>query len=141
MSSRIILDANIILDLALQRTGDNEDLKMIYSAIVEGKFTCYTTTSIIHICGYWLKKAFDAEQAKKIILSLLNHVTVIDATHDVIVDALHSNMTDIEDAIQYYTALSHQVDFFISRDARFVKSARHDLPVYKPSDFIRNFMR
>lgn len=141
MAATIILDANIIMDLTLQRTDDLDDLKLIYAAISDGIFRCYTTTSILHICGYWLKKAYGAEQSKKILLTLLHHVSVIDASHETVINALHSGMTDVEDAIQYYTALSHKVDYFISRDAKFIKSSRQDFPVYKPTDFINNFMR
>lgn len=140
MVSKIILDANIILDLTLERSKDLEDLRRIYKAVVDGKFRCYTTTSIIHICGHWLKQSLNLDTAKKVILTILNDVRVIDASHDKIIDALHSDMPDIEDALQYYIAWNHQLDCFISRDRQFALHAKPQLPVYHPSVFIKKFM-
>ncbi|MGV3599860.1 MAG: hypothetical protein ACO1N1_01590 [Dyadobacter fermentans] len=48
-------------------------------------------------------------------------------------------MNDIEDALQYYTALHHKIDFFISRDRDFQESALTLLPVSSPSDFLKTF--
>lgn len=140
MASKIVLDANIILDLTLQRTSDLEDLKKIYAAITSGILNGCITTSIIHICSYWMKKEIGIEATKKTILTILNDVKVIDAKHDKIVEALHSKMNDVEDALQYYLALDHNVDCFISRDENFKKSATTRLPVYYPKEFIKKFM-
>jgi predicted nucleic acid-binding protein len=140
MVSKIILDANIILDIILLRSGDIDELKKIYNAIVEGKFKAYATTSIIHICTYWLKRAKNIEAAKTAILAMLNDIKIIDARHDMIVNALQSDMLDIEDALQYYVALDHHLDCFISRDKKFNKAAKPQLPVYDPATFIKKFM-
>jgi len=45
-------------------------------------------------------------------------------------------MTDIEDALQYYTALHHKIDFFITEDKDLQKSAIPNLPVYSSQDFL-----
>lgn len=140
MVSKIILDANILLDIILSRSADVEDLKKIYNAIVEGKFKSYTTTSIIHICAYWLKSELNIEAAKKTILAILNNIKVIDASHDKIIQALHSDMNDIEDALQYYIAMGHNLDCFITRDKKFIKAAKPQLPIYDPATFIKKFM-
>ena len=140
MASKIIIDANIILDLILERSQDVSELKTIYKAVEENNFRCYTTTSIIHICGHWLKMALNLGTAKKILLSYLNNVMVIDAPHVRMVDALHSDIPDIEDALQYYIALHHQLDCFISRDRQFAHYSKPQLPVYSPSAFIKKFM-
>lgn len=140
MVSKIILDANIILDIMLLRSTDVDDLKKIYKAIIEEKFKAYTTTSIVHICAYWLKRAKNIEAAKTAILAMLNDIRIIDAKHDKIVHALQSDMLDIEDALQYYVAMDHQLDCFISRDKKFIKAAKPQLPVYDPATFIKKFM-
>lgn len=140
MVSKIILDANIILDIMLLRSDDVDDLKKIYGAIVEERFKGYTTTSIIHICAYWLKRAKSFEAAKTAILAMLNDIKVIDAKHEKIVNALQSDMPDIEDALQYYIAMDHQLDCFITKDKKFIKAAKPQLPVYDPASFIKKFM-
>ena len=140
MASKIILDANILLDFILKRSADYTVLEKIYSEIVEGNLKNHITTSIIHTCGYWLTKAIGSNHAKHVILTMLNDTMVIDASQSTVVDALHSNMVDIEDSLQYYTALEHKLDFFISRDVKFIKSAKPGLPIYSPADFAKKFI-
>ncbi len=47
-------------------------------------------------------------------------------------------MSDIEDALQYYTAMHHKLDYFISRDKGLKKAAIPVLPVCSPEEFIMN---
>jgi hypothetical protein len=49
-------------------------------------------------------------------------------------------MTDIEDALQYYTALHHKLDVFISSDKQLQKSAISSLPVYTPEEFLKSIV-
>ena len=37
-------------------------------------------------------------------------VTVIGLPHEIVLNALHSKITDIEDALQYYTAVHHKLE-------------------------------
>lgn len=53
--------------------------------------------------------------------------------------AANSQMTDIEDALQYYTAMHHKMDYFISMDKNLIKSAMPNLPVYTPENFLKEF--
>ncbi len=140
MAFKIIPDANILLDLTLQRSNDYEDLALIYQKIVDHTFQGFITTSIIHINTYWLAKALSTGNTKKVLITMLNDLKVINASHTTIEDALYSNIKDIEDALQYYTALHHKLDFFISRDKQFIKSAKTLLPVIHPKDFIKNYI-
>jgi predicted nucleic acid-binding protein len=140
MAFKIILDANILIDLTLQRSDDLEDLSLIYKRIIDHTFQGFITTSILHINAYWLTKALGSDATKKVLITILNDLKVIDATHATIEDSLYSNMKDIEDALQYYTALHHKLDFFISRDKQFIKSAKPILPVIHPKNFIKEYI-
>jgi len=135
-----MLDSNIILDLSLQRSDDFEDLKLIYRKVTEGEFRCYTTTSIIHTCAHFLIKSVNVKTAKEILLSILVNVRVIEANDEIVKHAIQSEFTDIEDALQYYTAVHHKVDYIISRDKKFIKAAKLQLPVYDPATFMKKFM-
>lgn len=136
MASKVMLDANIILDLTLKRD-DHEVAKEIVTLAVNGSIQAYVTPSIIHICGYWLTKAYGQAKAKELLLSLLTDITCIDISHEIVVAALHSTIKDIEDALQYYTALHHKIDYFISRDKQILKVAIPVLPAYTPEEFLK----
>jgi hypothetical protein len=63
-------------------------------------------------------------------------VTVIDCDHDTCIIAINSSIEDLEDALQYYAALKHNLDFFISSDKKLRKAALPQLPVYTATEFI-----
>lgn len=48
---------------------------------VNGQVQAFITPSIIHIVGYWLTKAYGNAKAKKMLLTLLADVSVIDVDH------------------------------------------------------------
>lgn len=136
MASKVFLDANVLLDLTLKRA-DYDSAKEIMSMAIQGRIHALVTPSIIHILGYWLTKAYDHAKAKEIILALLNDVTCIDILHEHVINALHSPIRDIEDALQYYAALHYRVDYFISRDKQLKKDAISVLPIYSPEEFLK----
>jgi predicted nucleic acid-binding protein len=138
MASRVFLDANILLDLTLKRE-DYQVAKRILALAVTGRIQAFITPSIVHIVGYWLSKAYGSVKAKELLLTLLADVQVIDISHEITLTALHSKITDLEDALQYYTAIHHKIDYFISRDKDLQKVAMPVLPIYTPEEFIKDW--
>ncbi|MFD0765526.1 type II toxin-antitoxin system VapC family toxin [Mucilaginibacter lutimaris] len=136
MAIKVFLDANVLLDYILKREYYN-DAKDIFELIEEKDVDGYITSSVLHITGYWVSKAYGALKSKKILLNLLEHVTLIDIPHDTALIALHSKIDDIEDALQYYTAIYHKLDYFISRDKKLGKDSIPVLQVYSPVEFIK----
>jgi predicted nucleic acid-binding protein len=136
MASRVFLDANIILDFSLMR--DNYDnAKQLIEKIEGGQLSAYISPSIVHISGYWLTKMYGAAKAKELLLSLLSSITVIEIDHEITVHALHSKIHDIEDSLQYYTAIHHKLDAFISNDKQLKKEATAILPIYNLEEFLQ----
>ena len=135
MASKVFLDANVLLDFTLKRE-DYEQSKQIIELAVNGSIQAFITPSIVHIAGNWLTKAYGNAKAKELLLTLMADVTVIDLPHEVVLNALHSKITDIEDALQYYTAVHHKLDFFISRDKQLQKQSIPLLPVYTPKELL-----
>jgi predicted nucleic acid-binding protein len=129
MASKVFLDANILLDFTLQRTGYEQTMKLIERGI-NGDIHLVTTPAVLHITSYWLKKAYSAATAKEVMLTLLADVQVIDCDHSTALMAISSNIDDIEDALQYFAALKHSVDYFVSGDKKLKRDAMPQLPVY-----------
>lgn len=137
MAFKVLLDVNVILDFVLQR-GGFESADKILEWVELGKIRAYTTTSILHLTAYWLNKEYSSWQTKEILLSLVAEIQVIDLGHDATINALHSQMEDIEDSLQYYTALQHRLDYVITRDQELIKSAIPVLPACTPEEFIKS---
>lgn len=137
MVFNIFLDANIILDLLLIRS-NYQNARSVLNLAINGKVKAFTTPSIVHSVGYWLTKSHDSTKAKDMLLTLLADVKIIDIDHEITLLALHSKISDIEDALQYYAALHHQLDVFISEDKRFQKEGTPSLPVVSSKYFLEN---
>ena len=135
MALKVILDANILLDFTLKRS-DYEVSKKIIELAVKGRIQAYITPSIVHIVGYWLSKAYGHLKAKELLLTLLIDILVIDISHEITLNALHSKIKGIEDALQYYTALHHGMDYFITQDKALKKGAIPNLPIYTCEEFL-----
>ena len=136
MVSKIFIDANILLDFTLQRANYNEAKKLI-ELVINDKIHAYITPAIVHIVGYWLTKHYGAKKAKEILLMLLIDIRVIDISHTVTMNALHSKINDIEDALQYYSALHHKLNYFVTRDGQLKKEGIPILPVYGLTEFLK----
>jgi predicted nucleic acid-binding protein len=136
MASKIFIDANVLLDFTLKRQGYLRT-KQLMETIVHGQATGYVSTSVIHIVGYWMTKAYGSVKSKELLLSPLTSVKVIDINHEVALHTLHSKIDDIEDALQYFTAVHHKLDAFISEDKHFKKVATSVLPIYTTDEFLK----
>ncbi|TKB98586.1 type II toxin-antitoxin system VapC family toxin [Pedobacter cryophilus] len=136
MAFKIFLDANVILDFVLKRK-NYEDVKLIFEQEEKGNIKLFISSSILHIIGYWLTKYLGVDVAKTTLLKLLEHIKVIDSNHEGALDALKSDSKDIEDALQYFTALNHKMDYLISFDIDFQKFANAKLPIVDVKDFIK----
>ena len=90
----------------------------------------------IDFLAYWLQKAYGVATAKKLLLSLSEEINFIDCSHSSALAALSSDIADIEDAIQYQTAVQHKVHFFITRDKSLMRYSEKALPVLSPKRFL-----
>ncbi len=136
MAFKVFLDVNIILDFALQRDG-YEPSKTVITWAEEGKIYGFVSPTVVQICSYWIAKAYGVKKAKEIMTTLLAFTRIIDTPHEVVLTALHSSMNDIEDSLQYYTALHHGMTYVISQDKAFQKAALPSLQVVSPANFIK----
>ncbi len=137
MACRVMLDANIILDLTLQR--DHYPVsKQVMELAIRRVIDAYITPATVHITSYWLSKSFDKKTVKNILLALLADVKVLDATHEVTLKAIYSSIDDTEDALQYFTALEHNIGHFLTRDRAFIRHALPTLPIMTPEYFMKH---
>jgi predicted nucleic acid-binding protein len=137
MAFRVFLDAGVLLDLTLKRPAYRAARQLMEWA-VKGRVQAYITPAVVQVIGRRLAEAYGVEQAKELLLALLAEVQVIDTGHEITVNALHSKMANMEDALSYYTALHHKLDYFITRNNDLSKAAIPVLPVCTPEEFLKH---
>lgn len=77
MASKLFLDANVILEYFLKRV-NSDDVRELFHTVEKGINRAFTSTSIFQTCGYVLLKTYGKDATRKVMLALLNDVTIID---------------------------------------------------------------
>jgi predicted nucleic acid-binding protein len=139
MVKRVFLDANILLDFTLKR-GHFEAAKTIFEAIINGQITAIVTTSSLNVCAHWLSKSYGSAKAKEVMAALLDVLEVAEPPKKVLRRALTSQIEDIEDAFQLYTALHYEADMLITQDKQLHQLQGPVLPIFDAVRFIEKYL-
>lgn len=131
---RILLDTNIILDIALRRephfTFSVQAFKAIDNKIVFGFVTATTITDIYYIA----KREKGHQIALDFISNLIEIIDIIGIDRNIIIKSLVSQISDFEDAIQSISSLLNNIDYIITRNQKdFSKS---DIKALTPVEFV-----
>ena len=130
---KVLLDTNIVLDIALNREPYVIDAISLFE-IPEEKLTFYITPSSITDIYYITKKQLTHEKSLEFILDLLECCEMCPQTKAVFKKAAQSQFKDFEDAVQYFGAEDAEVDVIITRNQKDFSEAT--LPVYSPQEFL-----
>ena len=131
----ILLDTNIILDIALRREPhfyhSSKLFRLFDEKLIEGYITATTLTDIYYIA----RKEKTRNAAKNFIRDLIKIVEVLGVDKEVIQDALSSNIDDFEDAVQVFSAEHHEIKTIVTRNKKdFRKSG---LEILTPKELIQ----
>ena len=137
MAFRVFFDIGVLLDFTLKGKGYDRTRRLM-SWTVDGRIQAYVTPSVLQDTARQLKQVYGPVQANELMLALLAELSVIDTGYTVIVSALHSTMSDREEALSYYTALNHKLDYFITNNSGLCGLAVPTLPVCTPEEFLNS---
>jgi predicted nucleic acid-binding protein len=132
------LDANVFLDAILKRTDNYKFCQSLFDESQSGLLKLTTTPSCLLNVIYFLQKAGIANPVIiQIIEDILKLVSLHAPGEATFLTALHAGFADLEDAVQYYTALQVKgIDYFITSNTKDYKKALSKLPVLSPKQFI-----
>ncbi len=139
MAYNICLDADVILDVMLEREPFFDDSVEIFKLSLAGGVQLFATTSILLNVRYLCEREKGNQKANVMVKQLLPFfkICVTDKHH--LEKAFSSNFTDIEDAVQYYSASSDKtIDFFVTRNIKDYKHADEALQILTPSKFLQH---
>ncbi len=134
---KLFIDADIIIDLLLERHPFHESANELFTRIENGKYEGHTSTIVVANLHYLIEKAESKNVADKGILKLLKLLFIIPIQKDDFINSLNSSFNDFEDGAQYYASLRSNMDFIITRN---IKDYRHSkIKVLNPHEFIRSY--
>ena len=132
---KVFLDTNIVSDLFLKREPFCENSLKLFALGFHKRITLYVSSLSYATLAYLCRKMKKEERI--LLFEKLRNLTETTAVDKQIVDkALVSDFDDLEDAMQYYSAVSAKVDIVLTRNKKdFVEA---NVPVMTPDEFFMN---
>ncbi|NQE33315.1 hypothetical protein E5S67_01034 [Microcoleus sp. IPMA8] len=124
-SVKILLDTNIILDIALERQPFFGESEQVLSLVEQGEVEGYISASTFSDLYYIIRKAKGRDSTLEFLRYIATFCQVATVDNSVISMALTCNFKDFEDAIQYSSAVINLIDAIVTRNPR-------DFPVTIP---------
>jgi predicted nucleic acid-binding protein len=124
MNASVFLDSDVILDLLLGREPFFSAASDLFLAVQEGRIEGCVSPLIFSNLFYILRQQMPAPKAVSTLRKLKLLVRVLPVDEKVLDLALASSFTDLVDAIQYYTALAHELAAVVSRNKRHYRDVK-----------------
>jgi predicted nucleic acid-binding protein len=132
--TRILIDTNVVLDLALDRSPYAADAQALFEALDQPGLSGLITATTVTDLYYVLRKAKGRETTVALLKDLLQVIDIAGVDRGMVVKALHANWKDFEDAIQAFAAEHQQADYLITRNTKDFQAA--SVPALSPADFL-----
>ena len=131
---KVLVDTNVVLDVLLQRQPFAEAAARVFALVEESRiegFLCATTVTTI---DYLLGQTLPPKAARNALQHLLGLFEIAPVNRSVLVQALHSPISDFEDAVLEQSARLVSVDAITTRNVKdFQKSS---VRVYDPVELL-----
>ena len=138
MAYNFFIDSDIFLDVLLDRKPFVEESFELFKAQYNKQAQLYTTSSIILNVQYTGNKLLGKSIAKSAIKELLVFVKICLTDKNILTKAYDSGFSDVEDAVQYYSAASDKaIDFFVTHNTKDYKLADEHLKIITPNEAIK----
>jgi len=131
----IFFDADVILDISIARENDIKDSVKIINLVENGLYKGYTSSVIFTNIYYIQRKIIGHKAAIAFLTDLRKLLTILNVDDSITKNALESQFSDFEDAVQHFTAAANNMDCIITRNLNDYKAS--SIPVYTPTQFLK----
>ncbi|WP_263975432.1 type II toxin-antitoxin system VapC family toxin [Leptolyngbya sp. 7M] len=115
---KVLIDTNIILDVALERQPYFEASEQILAFAEQGRIIGHISASTFGDLYYILRKDKGRASSLEFLRNIADFCQVATVDQTVISMALTANFKDFEDAIQYSTAAVNHLDAVVTRNPK-----------------------
>ena len=115
---KVLIDTNIIVDIATKREPFFEYSFKIFELAVEEKIIAYISASAVTDIFYILQKENGKAHTIQFMKELFEYIDILGVNKTIIINALNSNWTDFEDAVQGHVATDNLLDIIITRNLK-----------------------
>lgn len=131
---KVFVDTNVLLDILLERTPWANDAAVLFS-MADRKEIELLCCSLSFSTAIYLMQRFKYTR-KEIVskLSIIKSICTVTTVNEAVIDRmLQSDFNDLEDAIQYYSALAFGAEAIVTRNTKDFAASK--IPVVSPHDF------
>ena len=121
---KLLIDTNIIIDLLAKREPFYQEAQELFTLADEKSLSLFISALSFANTHYILARHLKADAARKILIKFKTLVEVLPFDDKVLELALASDFNDLEDAIQYYTALDNKIEIIITRNKKDLKKSK-----------------
>ena len=115
----VLLDTCIIIDILQKREPFWKDAAGVFYAVANNKIVgVVTAKSITDIYYIYHRYTHNNEDTRDVILKLLSLFQCADTTSSDCINALHTSISDYEDAVMMETAKRIRADYIITRNLK-----------------------
>ena len=115
---KVFVDSDIVLDLLAKREPFYQPAAALFSKAEKGEVEIYLSPLIFSNLFYILRKTTTRPKAGETLKKLRSLIHILPIDDKIIDQALYSEFPDLEDAIQYFTALDNNIPILITRNKR-----------------------
>ena len=130
----LLIDANIILDVLLNRPDFVKDSAMIWKLCETEQMKGYVSTLTFANLVYIMRKQLDPEKIEDVFHKLNLIFEFVDFSVSDLTHAAELNWKDFEDAVQSVTAERIHADYIITRNVRDFSKSR--VMAFTPSELL-----
>ncbi len=134
MSLKVFVATNVLIDVLARREPFYGESAAVWTLAEQGRVTGFISVISFNNIYYVVRRLRTRAAANRMMVLLRDTFTPIGLDKQILDQAIDGGFKDLEDAIQYFSAIRAGVDCLVSRDARaFPKS---DLPVMTPHELL-----
>jgi len=138
LTHRILVDANVILDVAVERDPHQEASQKILSSVETKKIQGFVSAASFPTLYYLLRREIGSDDAREYLMVISELLSIVAVDKAVLGRAMVSDLDDYEDAIQMASAEACRADFIVTRDAKGYK--RSAIKAITPSTYLATFV-
>jgi predicted nucleic acid-binding protein len=134
MSMNVFVDTNVLIDVLAKREPFYADSAGIWTLAEQGRVNGFISVISFNNIYYVVRKLRSRQAANRMMVLLRGTFTPVPFDKQILDQALDAGFGDLEDAIQYFSAVRAGAECIISRDAS--AFPRSELPVLTPAELL-----
>jgi len=132
---RVLLDTNIVVDVALERQTFYTVSMQILASAYRGEIEAFISASTVSDIYYIVRKAKGHNATLEFLQIIAPFCRIATVDQFVISNALLSSLRDFEDAVQYETAIANQLEAIVTRNPQ--DFSGDGLQIFTPENLIQ----